>query len=70
METYGLKLKVVAKTLSKKFACSASVVKGLEPEIHIQGDLQYELPIFLVEKFEVDRSKMFFIQKTGKRIPC
>merc|ERR1712062_108473 len=69
METYGLKLKLVAKTFSKKFACTASVIKGLEPEIHIQGDVQYDLPDFIEDKWKVDRSKVFYVQKTGKRTP-
>jgi len=70
LETYNLKLKDVAKKFSKKFACSASVSNGVikgESEIHIQGDVSFDLPDFLVEAFNIEESTMFFTDGAKKK---
>ena len=42
--------KKVAKGMSKKFACSCAFSnKSAIPEISIQGDVEYDLPDYLVE---------------------
>ena len=53
MDSFGCDLKKAAKAFSKKFACSASVVKVTEGghEIQIQGDVQMELPDVILHEF-------------------
>ena len=53
MDAFGCDLKKAAKVFSKKFACSASVVKVNEGglEIQIQGDVQMELPDVIMQEF-------------------
>lgn len=54
----GIKMKQASKALGKKFSCGASVSNTATggKEIDIQGDVQYDLPAILVEKFDVRRS--------------
>ena len=66
LDGFGLDLKKAAKAFSKKFACSASVVKVSEGghEIQIQGDVQMELPDFIVHEFnQVPPAALFFLDK-------
>jgi density-regulated protein DRP1 len=73
LDGFGCDLKKAAKSFSKKFACSASVVKladgGLE--IQIQGDVLTELPDFIIAEFRgVDKSALFFMDKANKKTRC
>jgi len=73
MESFGCDLKKAAKAFSKKFACSASVVKVTEGglEIQIQGDVQMELPDFIVQEFKsVDKTAIYFMDKANKKTRC
>jgi len=73
MDAFGCDLKKAAKSFSKKFACSASVVKVNEggQEIQIQGDVSLELPDFIVAEFkEVNKSQLFFMDKANKKTKC
>lgn len=71
LDSYGLVLKDVAKAMSKKFACSASVVKVVPSgqEIAIQGDLQQDAPEFLVEKFgsQIPEDQIYIVAEGGKK---
>lgn len=72
LDSYGLTLKEVAKAMSKKFACSASVVKVVPSgqEIAIQGDVQQDAPDFLVEKFgsQIPEDQIYIVAEgTGKK---
>jgi len=64
-----LNLKEVIKPLAKKFASSASLVKGLSgSEINIQGDVMFEVADYLVETFkQIDKKVIFFIEKGIKK---
>lgn len=60
----GMTIKKCAQKFSKRFACSASVQKTKEgPEIHVQGDIMWDIGEFLIETFEVDSSVLY---KLGK----
>jgi len=67
-ETFGLKPKDVAKSCSKKFACSGSVGKSADgsPEISIQGDVMLDLPSFLRDDLKIPAEKIFF--KNGAKL--
>eukprot|EP00389_Voromonas_pontica_P003026 GDKH01004479.1.p1 GENE.GDKH01004479.1~~GDKH01004479.1.p1 ORF type:complete len:250 (+),score=47.39 GDKH01004479.1:159-908(+) len=62
LERFGVKLDKAAKALAKKFACGASVVKGVpgHPDsIEIQGDVAIELDEAFGKEFpEVPRDKV------------
>lgn len=70
-EQFGLDLKKVAKSLSKKFASSASVVKmpDTTQEIQIQGDVSMELAEYLVAEFpSIEEKTVYFVDnKTNKK---
>jgi len=71
LEAFGLNLKVVAKQLSKKFACSASVVKTTTgEEINLQGDVDRDVADYIQQEFkEVDAKLITLVDsKTGKKI--
>jgi density-regulated protein DRP1 len=72
METFGCDLKKAAKSFSKKFACSASVVKVNEGglEVQIQGDVQLELPDFIVQEFKIEKQHLWFLDKANKKTRC
>jgi density-regulated protein DRP1 len=58
MDTFDLVLKDVAKVFSKRFASSASIVKGdkfTPAEICIQGDVSYDIPDVLAASFKMVR---------------
>ncbi|ETV90107.1 hypothetical protein H310_15063 [Aphanomyces invadans] len=64
-EYKGLDLKDVAKKMGKKFACSASVNKldGGKAQIQLQGDVQHELPHWLVEEFDIPEANLYLLEK-------
>lgn len=66
-----IKLKDAAKKLGKKFACSASVNKldSGGQQIQLQGDCLNELPDLLVDMFNVDPERIYFLHK-GKTEPA
>ena len=73
LDGFGCELKKAAKAFSKKFACSASVVKLADGghEIQIQGDVLTELPDFIVQEFSsVDKAALFFMDKANKKTKC
>lgn len=56
-----------------RFACSASVVKVTEggQEIQIQGDVQMDLPDFILQEFSsVNKSAIYFVDKNNKKSKC
>lgn len=62
MDGVGIVLKDVCKLLSKKFACSASVVKtGEGQEINVQGDLLMDMPQFIVDNFPVTQAANYVL---------
>lgn len=63
----GIKLKDVAKTLSKKFAGSASVQKG-ETSIQLQGNFVYEAAELIVDQFDVPE-ECVFLDLDGEVVP-
>jgi len=70
VESCGLKPKDVSKLISKKFACSASVVKGTDggaPSISIQGDIHELVPQFLVDSCKVDKGAVYYAKKGGTK---
>ncbi|RPA91954.1 density-regulated protein DRP1 [Choiromyces venosus 120613-1] len=55
LDAFGLDLKKIAKEMGKKFACGASVTKGVGgggDEIIVQGDLGEEIREWIEERFE------------------
>ncbi|KAG9411368.1 hypothetical protein AC1031_017006 [Aphanomyces cochlioides] len=67
----GIDVKDVAKRMGKKFACSASVNKldNGKAQIQLQGDVQQELPHWLVEEFQIPEENLFLLEK-GKSEPA
>eukprot|EP00465_Bigelowiella_longifila_P004618 CAMPEP_0185255466 /NCGR_PEP_ID=MMETSP1359-20130426/4506_1 /TAXON_ID=552665 /ORGANISM="Bigelowiella longifila, Strain CCMP242" /LENGTH=183 /DNA_ID=CAMNT_0027839389 /DNA_START=8 /DNA_END=559 /DNA_ORIENTATION=- len=73
LDSFGLDLKQSAKKMAKQFACSASVVKCTPPpnEIHIQGDVKFELADFMLNKLKIPKELLFFLEgKKKKKIPA
>ncbi|KAF0699301.1 Aste57867_10143 [Aphanomyces stellatus] len=70
-EYKGIDIKDVAKRMGKKFACSASVNKldNGKAQIQLQGDVQHDLPHWLVEEFEIPEECLFLLEK-GKSEPA
>ncbi|RHY91801.1 hypothetical protein DYB35_005360 [Aphanomyces astaci] len=64
-EYKSLDLKDVAKKMGKKFACSASLNKldGGKAQIQLQGDVQHELPHWLVEEFDIPEANLYLLEK-------
>jgi density-regulated protein DRP1 len=60
-----LNLKDVAKRMGKKFACSATVAKleGGKQQVQLQGDVKDDLPMWLVEEFQIPEDSIFFLDK-------
>jgi len=70
-DSFGLSLKDVSKSLAKKFACSASVVKASngEQEIAIQGDVMMDIPHYIAEEYEhIDPKSIYIVDKGGKKV--
>ena len=71
LEAFGLDLKKVAKEIGKKFACGASVTKGVGgggDEIVVQGDLGEEIREWIEERFEeVPSGNMEVIEEKRKK---
>ncbi|PWW79367.1 eIF1-like protein [Tuber magnatum] len=71
LEAFGLDLKKVAKEMGKKFACGASVTKGVGgagDEIVVQGDLGGELRGWIEERFEeVPSGNMEVVEERRKK---
>ena len=55
--------------MSKKFACSASVVKNPDKtaEIQVQGEKKFELAELALQKFAVPKEKIFFMAEKSKK---
>lgn len=75
IEKHGLKLKDVLKPLKNKFACGCSIHKpedkSAQEAILIQGDVEYDLPEFLVKKFKIPKNKIFIYDpKTKSKEPA
>jgi density-regulated protein DRP1 len=72
LDKFEVDLKKASKSFSKKFACSASVVKqtiGNGSEIAIQGDLLQDLPDFITSEFKsVPKTSVFLTDKAGKKV--
>mmetsp|Transcript_8998 Transcript_8998/g.13529 ORF Transcript_8998/g.13529 Transcript_8998/m.13529 type:complete len:207 (+) Transcript_8998:62-682(+) len=60
----GLKIKDASKAFGKKFSSGSSINEGATgaKEVVIQGDVSFDLPSLLVEKFNVDPSAIFFLE--------
>ncbi|EQC28519.1 hypothetical protein SDRG_13847 [Saprolegnia diclina VS20] len=71
LDEYDLNLKDISKRMGKKFACSATVVKldSGKSQVQLQGDVQHDLPIWLVEEFSIPEEAIFFLEK-GKIDPA
>ncbi|PUU74281.1 translation initiation factor SUI1 [Tuber borchii] len=71
LEAFGLDLKKVAKEIGKKFACGASVTKGVGgggDEIVVQGDLGEEIREWIEERFEeVPSGNMEVVEERRKK---
>merc|ERR1711916_168207 len=63
LQHFDIKLKPASKKFSQVFACGASIVKSPKgDEIHIQGDVGYELADILEEKYNIDEDDIKFIE--------
>ncbi|OQR89825.1 hypothetical protein THRCLA_09560 [Thraustotheca clavata] len=71
LDEYDLNLKDISKRMGKKFACSATVAKldGGKNQVQLQGDVQHDLPMWLVEEFNIPEDCIFFLEK-GKIDPA
>mmetsp|Transcript_17577 Transcript_17577/g.33141 ORF Transcript_17577/g.33141 Transcript_17577/m.33141 type:complete len:203 (+) Transcript_17577:42-650(+) len=60
----GLKLKDAAKAFGKKFSSGASINENAtgSKEVVIQGDVGYDLPELLINKFSVPPNCIFFLE--------
>eukprot|EP01029_Cantina_marsupialis_P028382 TRINITY_DN776087_c0_g1_i1.p1 TRINITY_DN776087_c0_g1~~TRINITY_DN776087_c0_g1_i1.p1 ORF type:complete len:196 (+),score=60.65 TRINITY_DN776087_c0_g1_i1:29-589(+) len=66
IDSFGLKLKQVAKLCKKKFASSCSVqpnkTNPKHQDVVIQGDWLYDLPKFLFKEFEIPKESMYIFE--------
>jgi density-regulated protein DRP1 len=70
LDGFGVDLKKSVKLFSKKFACSASVVKVTGgQEIQVQGDIVMDLPEWIANEFKdkISKSVIYFVDKGGKK---
>eukprot|EP00466_Bigelowiella_natans_P016930 jgi/Bigna1/90433/estExt_fgenesh1_pg.C_700067 len=73
LDAFGLDLKQSAKKMSKQFACSSSVVKCTPPpnEIHVQGDVKFDVADFILNKLKIPKELIFFLEgKKKKKTPA
>ncbi len=69
IDAFGLDLKDCSKKMSKRFACSASIVKCTPPpnEIALQGDVQHEVAEFCVDKLKIPKEFVYFLDAKKKK---
>jgi len=67
LDKFGIKLTDAARVFAKKFSCGASVIKGAEEEIDVQGDIIDEMVDFLEEKWEISEDSIVVNDKAKKR---